>query len=154
MLELLSPKSPVDSHFTSPPYTYLELEHPGIHTVLNSYQILGGPSTLNVVYTTSKFRADNPKVYAAFLNAFREATEFINHHRDQAADIYLQVSKDKSVTKAQLLKILNDPDIRYTMAPERTMEVVSFMHSIGRLGAVPGTWKEMFFPEIHDLPGS
>lgn len=154
MAELLSPKAPVDSHFTSPPYTYLELEHPGIHTVLDSYTILGGPSTLNVVYTTSKFRADNPKVYAAFLTAFKEATEFINQHRDQAADIYLEVSKDKSVTKAQLVKILNDPDIRYTMAPERTMEVVGFMHKIGRLKVAPAKWTDMFFPEIHSLPGS
>lgn len=154
MVELLSPTAPVDSHFTSPPYTYLELEHPGIHTVLDSYQILGGPGTLNVVYTTSKFRSDNPKVYAAFLKAFKEATEFINQHKDQAADIYLEISKDKSVTKAQLLQILDNPDIRFTMTPERTMEVVAFMHKTGRLKAAPGTWKEMYFPEIHGLPGS
>lgn len=154
MVELLSPSAPVDSHFTSPPYTYLELEHPGIHTVLNSYQILGGPGTLNVVYTTSKFRSDNPRVYAAFLKAFKEATEFINQHKDQAADIYLEISKDKSVTKAQLLQILDNPDIRFTMTPERTMEVVAFMHKTGRLKAAPGTWKEIFFPEIHGLPGS
>jgi len=154
MVELLSPTAPVDSHFTSPPYTYLELEHSGIHTVLNSYQILGGPGTLNVVYTTSKFRSENPKVYAAFLKAFAEATDFINHHKDQAADIYLEISKDKSVTKAQLLEILNNPDIRFTMAPERTMQVVTFMHKTGRLKAAPGTWKDMFFPEIHNLSGS
>jgi NitT/TauT family transport system substrate-binding protein len=154
MVALLSGKSQIDSHFTSPPYTYLELEHPGIHTVLNSYQILGGPGTLNVVYTTSKFRTENPKVYAAFLKAFKEATDFINAHKDKAAAIYLEVSKDKSVTRQQLLKILNNPDIRYTMTPQRTMEVVKFMHKIGRIGTAPKAWTDMFFPEIHNLPGS
>lgn len=154
MVALLSGKSQIDSHFTSPPYTYLELEHPGIHTVLNSYQILGGPGTLNVVYTTSKFRTENPKVYAAFLKAFKEATDFINAHKDKAAAIYLEVSKDKSVTKQQLLKILNNPDIRYTMTPQRTMEVVKFMHKIGRIETAPKAWTDMFFPEIHNLPGS
>ncbi|MEO5697577.1 MAG: ABC transporter substrate-binding protein, partial [Burkholderiaceae bacterium] len=106
------------------------------------------------VYTTSKFRAENPKVYAAFLTAFKQATDFINNNRDEAAAIYLEVSKDKSVTKDQLLKILNNPDIRYTMAPERTMEVVAFMHRQGRIKIAPKVWTEMFFPEIRNLPGS
>ncbi|MEO6984992.1 MAG: ABC transporter substrate-binding protein [Paralcaligenes sp.] len=154
MLALLSGKSEINSHFTSPPYSYLEVERPGIHTVLDSYQILGGPGTLNVVYTTSKFRAQNPKVYAAFLQAFKEATDFINAHKTQAATIYLEVSKDKSITKEQLVKILNDPNIHYTMAPERIMDVVQFMHKTGRIKIVPTTWKDMFFPEIHDLAGS
>jgi hypothetical protein len=34
------------------------------------------------------------------------------------------------------------------------MEVVRFMHKIGRLKTTPKTWTDMFFPEIHKLPGS
>lgn len=154
MLQLLSPSGQIDSHFTSPPYTYLELDRPGIHTVLDSYQILGGPGTLNVVYTTSRFRAENPKVYAAFLTAFKEATDFINSRKDEAATIYLEVSNDKSLSKEHLLKILSNPDIRFTMAPERTMQVVEFMHKTGRIKIAPNGWKEMFFPEVRELPGS
>ena len=154
MAELLSPNSPVDSHFTSPPYSYKELEYPGVHTVLNSYQILGGPGTLNTVYATSRFRQENPKVYAAFLVAFREATDFINQHKREAARIYLDVSKDKSATEDELVKMLENPDIRFTMAPEGTMKVVSFMHKQGRIKVEPKAWSDMFFPEVHDLPGS
>ena len=51
-----------------------ELEQPGIHTVLNSYDVLGGPATFNVVWTTAKFHDENPKVYAAFVKALDEAT--------------------------------------------------------------------------------
>ena len=154
MAELLSPNSPIDSHFTSPPYSYQELEHPGIHTVLNSYKILGGPGTLNTVYATTRFRAENPKVYAAFLTAFREATDFINHDKRAAARLYLQGSNDKSLTEDELVKMLENPDIRYTMVPEGTMKVVSFMHKHGRIKVEPKAWSDMFFPEVHDLPGN
>jgi NitT/TauT family transport system substrate-binding protein len=154
MAELLSPNSPVDSHFTSPPYSYQELAHPGIHTVLNSYEILGGPGPLNTVYATSRFRQENPKVYAAFLTAFKEATDFINAHKREAARIYLDVSKDKSATEDELVKMLENPDIRFTMAPEGTMKVVSFMHKQGRIKVEPKVWSDMFFPEVHDLPGT
>lgn len=154
MAQMLAGRSTINSHFTSPPYTYMELEHPGVHTVLNSYQILGGPATLNVVYTTTKFRSENPKVYAAFLKAFKEATEFIEHNKAQAADIYLDVTQDKSLSKAQLLKILQDPDVRYTMTPERTMKVARFMHKVGRIKTEPKSWKDMFFPDVAHLAGS
>ena len=154
MAELLSPSSPVDSHFTSPPYSYQELAHPGIHTVLNSYEILGGPGTLNTVYATSRFRDENPKVYQAFLAAFKEATDFINQHKREAARLYLESTKDKSLTEDELVKMLDNPDIRFTMAPEGTMKVVSFMHAHGRIPVAPKAWSDMFFPEVHGLPGN
>jgi NitT/TauT family transport system substrate-binding protein len=154
MAELLSPNSPVDSHFTSPPFSYEEVEHPGIHTVLNSYDILGGPGTLNTVYATTRFRDENPKVYAAFLRAFREATDFINQHKREAARIYVEVSKDKSATEDELVKMLENPDIQFTMAPQGVMKVVSFMHKHGRIKVEPKAWSDMFFPEVHDLAGS
>ena len=53
-------------------------QRPGIHTVLNSYEVLGGPATFNVVWTTSKFRNENPKLYDAFVKALDEATAQIN----------------------------------------------------------------------------
>lgn len=154
MAELLSPSSPISAHFTAAPYTYAELEHMGIRTILNSYQILGGVSTQNVVYTTAKFRTENPRVYKAFLKAFSEATDFINQHREEAAEIYLKVSNDKTISKEQLKRILNNPEIKFTMTPERTMVMARFLSKIGRLKIAPDGWRDMFFPEIHGLPGS
>jgi NitT/TauT family transport system substrate-binding protein len=62
--------SEINSHFTSPPFQYVELAKPGIHTVLNSYEVTGGPHTFNVVWASKKFVDANPKTYAAFLKAF------------------------------------------------------------------------------------
>jgi len=28
------------------------------------------------------------------------------------------------------------------------------MHKVGRIKVVPASWKDMFWPEIHDLDGS
>ena len=83
---------------------------PGVHTVLTSNDILGGPATYAVAYTTDKFREENPKTYAAFAAALKEAIDQINADRKAAADIYIAVSKQKT-TVAELNKLLNDPEI-------------------------------------------
>jgi NitT/TauT family transport system substrate-binding protein len=95
MAALLSDTGEVNSHFASPPFQEQELEKPGVHLVLNSYHVLGGPATLDLVYTTSKFRNANPKVYDAFVAAFDEATRMINADKRGAAQIYLELSKEK-----------------------------------------------------------
>jgi NitT/TauT family transport system substrate-binding protein len=28
------------------------------------------------------------------------------------------------------------------------------MHTVGSIKAKPSTWKDLFFPEVHQLPGS
>src|SRR5437879_5708449 len=92
---LLSGQSEITAHFGSPPFQYQQLKNPAIHTVLNSYDVLGGPATFNVVWTTSKFRAENPRIYDAFVKALDEATAQINADRKAAAETYLRISKDK-----------------------------------------------------------
>ncbi|HEY6893882.1 MAG TPA: ABC transporter substrate-binding protein, partial [Rhodanobacteraceae bacterium] len=42
---LLSGKSEITAHLSSPPFQYQELRHKGMHRVLNSYDVLGGPAT-------------------------------------------------------------------------------------------------------------
>jgi NitT/TauT family transport system substrate-binding protein len=40
------------------------------------------------------------------------------------------------------------------MVPENTMKYAEFMHAVGSIKAMPATWKDLFFPEVHGLPGS
>ncbi|HEX6142495.1 MAG TPA: hypothetical protein VFZ01_07250, partial [Geminicoccaceae bacterium] len=49
---LTSGGTEITGHFTSPPFQYQELrsEDPKVHTVLSSYDVLGGPSTFNCVW--------------------------------------------------------------------------------------------------------
>ena len=150
---LLSGKSEVTAHLSSPPFQYQELEHKGMHRVLNSYEVLGGPATFNVVWTTAKFHDENPKVYAAFVAALDEATAQINGNKRAAAETYLRISKDKD-SLDDILKMLNDPEIKYTTTPNNVMKYVDFMHKIGSIKVKPGSWKEMFFPNAQKLSGS
>jgi NitT/TauT family transport system substrate-binding protein len=149
---LLSSASEITAHFSSPPFQYQQLEKPGIHTVLNSYEVLGGPATFNVVWTTSKFRNDNPKLYDAFVKALDEATAIINRDRKAAAETYLRLSRDKD-SVADILAMLNDPNIVYTTTPQNVMKYVNFMHKVGSIKVRPDSWKDLFFPNVHGLPG-
>ena len=150
---LLSGASEITAHFSSPPFQYQQLEKPGIRTVLNSYDVLGGPATFNVVWTTAKFRSENPKLYDAVVNALEEATALINRDKKAAAEAYLRISKDKS-TVADILAMLNDPNIVYTTTPQNVMKYVDFMAKIGSIKVKPDSWKDLFFPNIHGASGS
>ncbi|HSS70131.1 MAG TPA: ABC transporter substrate-binding protein [Casimicrobiaceae bacterium] len=150
---LLSGASEITAHFGSPPFQYQQLRNPAIHTVLNSYDVLGGPATFNVVWTTSKFRNENPRLYDAVVKALDEATAMINRDKKWAAETYLRISKDKD-SVADILAMLNDPAIIYTTTPQNVMKYVDFMLKTGAVKTRPDSWKDMFFPNAHGLPGS
>jgi NitT/TauT family transport system substrate-binding protein len=150
---LLSGTSEVTAQFSAPPFQYQQLEKPAIHKVLDSYEVLGGPATFNLVWTTSKFRNANPKVYAAFTAALDEAIDKINHDKKWAAEAYLRISKDKDSVE-DIVKMLDDPKVKFTTTPQNVGKYVDFMYKIGAIKAKPDSWKDLFFPNAHNLAGS
>jgi len=152
-IALLSGQSEITAHFGSPPFQYQQLKNPAIHTVLNSYDVLGGAATFNVVWTTSKFRTENPRIYDAFVKALDEAIAQINADRKAAAEAYLRISKDKD-TVQDILAMLNDPAIVFTTTPQNVMKYVDFMLRTGSIKVKPESWKDLFFPNVQALPGS
>lgn len=151
---LLSGISEIDSHFTSPPFQEVELKDPRIHKVTDSYAIVGGPITFNVTCVPVKFTQENPKTYAAYVAALEEAQAFINQHHDKAADIYLAMSGDKRLTRADLLKLFNNRNYQFSTTPLNFMKYVNFLYSIGTIKTKPASWKDMFFPNMHNRHGS
>jgi NitT/TauT family transport system substrate-binding protein len=149
---IMGTTSEVNSHFTNVPYQYYELENPAIHRVLNSFDVLGGPHSVIHVYTTVKFRTENPKSYAAFYGALREASDIISKDKKAAAQAYLDISKDKTPLDA-IVKLLNDPDQEYGCAPRKVMKFVDFMYRIGSIKHMPASWKDLYFPEVHNMQG-
>ena len=153
-LALLSGQSEITAHFSSPPFQYQQLKKPGIRTVLSSYDVLGGPATFNVVWTTSKFRSENPKLYDAFVKALDEATAHDQQGqegrgRGVPADVEGQGHRSPNI-----LAMLNDPAIVYTTTPQNVMKYVDFMAKIGSIKVKPDSWKDLFFPNIHGAAGS
>ena len=153
MQALLSGQSEVNAHFGSPPFQYQELARAEMHAVLNNYDVMGGAVTFNVVWTTEKFRSENPKLYEAFVKALDEAQVAINRDKRAAAEAYLRISKDKD-TVDNIARMMNDPQIVYTTTPQNVMKYADFMARTGAIKVRPDSWKDLFFPNAHGLPGS
>ena len=58
------------------------------------------------------------------------------------------------ISEAEILRMISDPDLRFTLAPEGVMVFANFMHRVGLLKMKPATWKDVFVSEVHDLPGN
>ena len=150
---LLSGQGEVNAQFTSPPFQNMALENPAVHTVLNSYDVMGGPNTFLMVWATKKFRDENPKTYRAVFDALKEATDSINADKKRAAEIYVKEGGGKEPAD-KILKLMSDPQVKYTLAPENVLPYAQFMFKIGTLKNEPKSWKDLFFADIHDMAGS
>ena len=153
MAALLSGHSEVTAHFGSAPFMYQELMDPRAHRVLSSYDVLGGPHTFNVVWTTRKFHDENPRIYAAFLAALGEAMDVIHKEPQKAAAIYIEEEKSKLAADF-VEKMIRDPENVFTTEPQNVMKYAVFMQKIHAIDAAPQNWQELFFPEIHGVKGS
>jgi len=149
---LLSGSGDIASVFSVPPFQNQQLETPGIHTVLNSFEVFGGPHTLTVAWTTSQFRDRNPVLYKALIGAWEEATEMLGKDVKAASQYWIEDVKAK-MTVDKVAEVATGPRVKWTMVPESIMPLAEFMHSVGSIKAMPSGWKDVFFPEIHALPG-
>jgi NitT/TauT family transport system substrate-binding protein len=151
---LLSGSGAVTSHFSAPPFQEQELADPKIHRVASSYDILGGPATVTVMTSTTRFHDANPLSAKAERCAVERAIKLINSDSEATAKIYLEESGDTKTQPDAIVKILKDPRMLYATVPLNIMKFVNFMHKIGELKAVPDSWKDLFFPEGQSEGGS
>ena len=115
--------------------------------------MLGGPATFDLAWTTGRFRDANPKTYRAIVAALEEATQIINKDKRAAAELYKTMANDKSPVE-ELHRLLAHPEMEFTTVPNNIMKYVDFMHQTGQIKVRAASWKELFFPEVHNLPGS
>lgn len=154
VIALLSGKSEITAHFTSPPFHQRERRDPAVRTVTTTNEIMGGPSTFTMLYAPTKFHDENPKAYAAVLAALKDAIDFINKDKGAAADVFLASDEGRGWKRDDILEILNDPDVRFTTSPESLMTYANFMADVGSIKQRPTKWQDMFFPEIYSVKGN
>ncbi len=150
---LLSGDRLIESLLSAPPYQNQALERPGIRRVFSSYEVLGGPATFDLVWATSRFCDTNHKTCAAVGAALKEATEIINKDKRAAADLYKKMANDNSPVE-DLYKLLAHPEMEFSITPNNIMKYVDFMYQTGQIKARPGSWRDLFFSNVHNLPGS
>jgi len=150
---LVSGKTEITGHFGNAPFIYQELEKPGIHKLLSSEDVIGGLGTVTSIFTTAKVRGDNPKVYRAVFDAMRDAQDLIEKDKARAARIYIEEEKGP-LNAGEIQKLLELPSARYSSAPLNTEKFADFMVRTGALKTKPDSWRDYYFPELHELQGS
>lgn len=150
---LMKGGSEVTAAFSVPPFQYQQLENPDIHTVLNSFDVMGGSHTFTVAWCFASFRDKNPVLYKALIAALKEATDIVNKDKLKAARYWVEDSHSK-LAPEMVGKIVSGPQVHWTIVPEHTMKYADFMAGVGTLKNKPASWKDYFFPEIYDVSGS
>jgi NitT/TauT family transport system substrate-binding protein len=154
VIALLSGKTEITAHFTSPPFHQRERRDPAVRTITTSNEIMGAPSTFTMLYAPTRFHDENPKAYAAVLKALQAAIDFINADRKAAAEVFLASEEGRGWKLDDIMEILNDPDVRFTTSPESLVTYANFMADVGSIKVKPARWQDMFFPEIHGVKGN
>lgn len=142
---IIAGKTELNAHFGNPPFQDQELAgNSQARVVLNSYDVLGGPSSATVLYATEKYVKENPKTYRAFIDALVEAAQLASTNPEAAADAYLRVNKG-NIDRALLLKVIKNPQVQFKVAPQNTLGLAQFLHEVGAIKTRPASWRDYFF---------
>jgi NitT/TauT family transport system substrate-binding protein len=154
VIALLSGSGGISAHFTSPPFHQRERKDSHIRTIMTSDEVMGGSTTFTMLSTTTAFREKNPKVYAAVLKALDDAIDVITEDKQDAAETLLASTAERGFSLDEIVSLLNGASVKFTTTPENVMKYADFMHSVGSIKNRPASWKDFFFPEVQDAPGS
>src|SRR4051812_18590928 len=150
---LSSPGNEVNSHFSLPPFQERELQIPGVHTVLNSFEIAGGPLANAIVYGRKAFVEANPNVVKALVAALDEANDLIKSDPKGVLDLYKTATNDKSSVE-DMAETMKQPGVVFSTTPYGVMLQANHFFETGVIKTKPGAWKDFFFAPIHDRQGT
>lgn len=150
---MMGGKSEITAHFTSAPFMYDELADPRVRKVLDSYEVLGGPHTFNAVWTTSRIQKENPKLIQAMVAALEAAMRRIKEDPAGTAALWVKAENSK-ISAAEAERLIRLPENEWTTVPKKIGDYAEFMARAGLIPMKPASWKDVFFEEIQNAPGS
>lgn len=155
MAALANVRHEVTSHFSAPPFSYLEMKTiPNARVILRTEDVIGGSLTNAQFFGLTRFADANPKVIEALKAATLEAIDFINKDTRAALGTYREISKDKTSVE-ELLEALKQPGAAgFSATPQGTMKLAEHLYKIGTLKTMPKAWTDYYMPIAHDLKGS
>jgi NitT/TauT family transport system substrate-binding protein len=77
----------------------------------------------------------------------------VNGFERRAARFYLDESKDK-MSIEDITQILLAPDYIFDQTPRGVGDALRTMYKAGIIKTEPQSWKDVYFPEVRQLPGS
>ena len=78
---------------------------------------------------------------------------FSVHSAISCSNGFWEQAKDTKSSVEEIFNVINNPNYAYTLTPEKVQKNAEFMYRIGTIKVKPASWKEMFFPEVHNLGG-
>ena len=153
---MMSGRTEVKSHMTMLPYSALERASGHVRPILSSKDVTGGLISAAMSFTTVKFHDENPKLYQAIAAAFEDADAFIAANPRAAAEIYNRHEPQRSGVVG-ILKMMDSsqPDeLKYTTTPNGIKAFADFMAKEGMIKQSEPSWKDFFFENMADKPGS
>src|SRR5258706_655180 len=153
LIAMLSGNSQISAHFTSAPFMYQEKEGGKSHTILDSYDVLGGPHVFGVMWGATAFFEKNPVTTKALLAAVSEVMDLLKSDPRGMAQAYIKADNLK-LSLDFVEGMLRDPQNTFELAPRNSMKFAEFEHRIGLIKTKPASWKDYFAPVVHDLQGS
>jgi NitT/TauT family transport system substrate-binding protein len=154
IIALLSGGGVVNGYLLSPPFIQQVSSKPGIHRAWSSNELFETPATALSTWTTVKFRRDNPKLFAAFVAAVRDAMALIDADPQRAAAIYLKNEKSKLAPDFIAAVLAEKTSITFSLAPQQSQPIAQFLFRVNSIKTKPATWKDFFFPDIHAESGN
>jgi len=70
-----------------------------------------------------------------------------------AAEVYKRMSGTRESVD-ELLKMMQDPLVEYTLTPKSIMKTAEFMAKVGTIKDRPSSWKDLFFSNVYNYQGS
>jgi NitT/TauT family transport system substrate-binding protein len=154
LASLLTGGTEVKTHVTMLPFNVEEMKSGKARTLLTSRDVIDGPMNTSVAYTTERFRAENPNLYSAVVDAFEEAILWINGNKEEAAKVYVKYEPQKVGYQPTLDMMQDENLINFTSTPHNLTVQAEFMFKVGTLKNRPSSWKELFWENVHNKDGN
>jgi len=144
----------IAGYFSVPPYSQMLARDSRVHLVTTSKEIFGGFEASGAGLAGSQRFVDaNPVVSRALLLGLDDAMRLWKEDPRRAAEIYLAAESAK-LSLDEVVEILRDGSTVPQVAPQGVMALAGFMAKTGMLKTPPQSWKDVFFPLIHDRDGN
>lgn len=145
LLALLGGQSEINAHFGAPPFQNQELKSDNAHKVLDSYDVVGGPHTFNLIWAKSEFVEKNPQTVAVLMAALNEAMAFIRENPEEAAAIWAK-AESTNLSQEEVVELITDERVNWTVTPEGIEPYLAYMSRAGLISAEAADWRDAFFP--------
>lgn len=150
---MLSGHSYLTGHFTSAPFTYLERAGGKVHTILNSYDVMGGPHVFGIVWGATAFFEGNPGITKSLLSALKEVIDALRADPKEMAQLYIKADR-LTLSQEFVETMLRDPQNIFELEPRNSMKFATFVNRTGLIKHKPASWKDYFARAVHGLDGS